>query len=411
MKMTSPFMALALSAAATTAAAQDNQPTDREDFAQWIADWAEAWQSQDLAGYFSRYHPDFVPQVHDSIESWRQERTDRINSPDSIEIAVCDVEVVDTAETGTTIRFWMDYRSPVYADSTRKEMLIGPDDDNSWRILREINLELQRRSTADDVAACAPVAAAALVAAPQQAAAAPAAPAAPATATTAAPAAAAAAAAASPAASSNAAVQTPAAAAQDEESPYYAGVHVGMHDVDEWNGQVELGKGIAFDGRVGLDSKWAAGLVIGREYEHSRLELEYQQGRYGVTDIALGVQRAAASGSGKYQALTANVYRFAQLYKRLDGYAALGIGWGKASLPQLGFQAGCQCFAAADESGFIWQWRLGLEYNVSDTNSLFLQYTSLMDLPGPVSAAGFPSVRYEDKDAGSVTIGWRARFK
>lgn len=408
MKMMSPFVALALSAATTAVAAQDNQPRDRDDFAQWVTDWAKAWQSQDLAGYFSRYHSDFVPQLHDSLDSWRQERTDRISSPESIEIAICDVEVVETVETGTTIRFWMDYRSPVYADSTHKEMLIGRDDDNSWRILRESNLELQRRSTADDVAACAAPVAAAVVAAPQQAAAVPAAPAAAAN-NTQAPAAAAA---ASPAASTTAAVQAPAAAAaQDEQSPFYAGVHAGMHDVDEWNGQVELGKGIAFDGQVGLDSKWAAGLVVGREYEHTRLELEYQQGRYDVTDIALGIQRADVSGAGKYQALTANVYRFAQLYRRLEGYAALGIGWGKATLPQLGFQGGCQCFAAAEENGFIWQWRLGLEYRVSEANSLFLQYTGLMDLPGPVSAAGYPSVRYEEKDAASVTLGWRYRFE
>jgi opacity protein-like surface antigen len=407
MKMMSPFVALALSTATSAAAAQDNQPMGRDDFAQWVTDWAEAWQSQDLAGYFNRYHSDFVPQLHDSRDSWLQERTDRISAPASIEIAVCDVEVIDTAETGTTIRFWMDYRSAVYADSTRKEMLIGRDDDSSWRILREINLELQRRTTADDFAACAVPVVTAVVAGPQQAAAVAAASAA--APNTQAPVAAAA---TSPAASTTAAVQAPAAAAaHDEKSPFYAGVHAGTHDVDKWNGQVELGKGIAFDGQVGLDSKWAAGLVVGREYEHTRLELEYQQGRYDVTDIALGIQRADVSGAGKYQALTANAYGFARLYKRLDGYAAVGIGWGKATLPQLGFAGGCQCFAAADESGFVWQWRLGLEYRVSEANSVFLQYTGLMDLPGPVSAAGSPSVRYEDKDAASVTFGWRFRFK
>ncbi len=408
MKMMSPFMALALSAATTTAAAQDNQSMEPDDFAQLVAEWAAAWQAQDLAGYFNRYHPDFVSQQHDSRESWRQERTDRITAPATIEIAVCDVAVIDTAETGTTIRFWMDYRSPVYADSTRKEMVIGRDDDNSWRILRETNLEVQRKATTDDLAACAAPAVAAVVAAPQQTAAASAAPASAANAVVPATVAASS---ETTAAASVVAQTPPTAAVAAEKSPYYAAVHAGLHDVDEWNGQVELGKGIAFDGNVGLDSKWAAGLAFGREFEHTRLELEYQQGRYDVTDIALGVQRADVSGSGKYQALTANVYRFAQLYKRLDGYAALGIGWGKASLPQLGFNGGCQCFVAADESGFIWQWRLGLEYRVSDSQFLFLQYTGLMDLPGPVSAAGYPSVRYEDKDAASVTLGWRLNFE
>lgn len=202
----------------------------------------------------------------------------------------------------------------------------------------------------------------------------------------------------------------PQAAAQTDPV-FYGTVHAGTNDVDEWQGRVQLGKGVAFDGNLTLDSEWAAGLAAGRDYGNYRVELEYQQGRYGVTSLSLGTQQASANAAGNYQALTVNAYRSAQLYRRFYGYAALGLGWGEAELPQLGFAGGCQCFAAADESGFIWQWRLGLEYHIGDSNSLFLQYTGIMNVPGPASPAGMPSVRYEDKDISTASLGWRVRFK
>lgn len=197
----------------------------------------------------------------------------------------------------------------------------------------------------------------------------------------------------------------------EAEPQNYVGLHFGKHDVDEWQGRVDFGRNVALDGRVSLDSKWEAGLQVGREYERSRYELEYQLGRYQITAIELGPRTAAASGNGKYQALTLNAYRLKQLSERIDGYAGIGIGWGKASLPELGFSGSCKCFAVAEDTGFIWQWRLGLEYLVNVNNELFMQYSRLMNVPGPVSAATAPGVVYEEKDIDTLAIGWRMRFE
>lgn len=196
-----------------------------------------------------------------------------------------------------------------------------------------------------------------------------------------------------------------------EDPQNYVGIHFGNHDVDEWRGRVDMGRSVQLDGRISLRSQGEAGLLVGREYERSRYELEYQLGRYQATMIELGPRTATVDGKGRYQALTLNAYRLKQLSERIDGYAGLGIGWGKAALPTLGFSGGCQCFANADDSGFIWQWRLGFEYLVGDNNELFMQYSRVMNIPGPVSAATAPGVVYEDKDIGTLAIGWRLRFE
>lgn len=214
---------------------------------------------------------------------------------------------------------------------------------------------------------------------------------------------------ASPAASQPA---SPSAAQQEsaEDPQNYVGIHFGNHDVEEWRGRVDMGRNVQLDGRISLDNKWEAGLLVGREYERSRYELEYQLGRYQADRIELGPRTASVDGKGKYQALTLNAYRLKQLSERIDGYAGLGIGWGKATLPQLGFSGACQCFAQADDSGFIWQWRLGLEYRIREDGELFLQFNRLMNMPGPASAAASPGVRYEEKDIDTVAIGWRQRL-
>lgn len=406
-----PFMAIALAATATTAAAQQAADANSEGIALWVLEWAEAWQSQDVEAYLERYHPDFVSQFHDSQESWREERRARISSPASIEIVVCNFEVVFSSAESTAVRFQMDYRSPTYADSTLKEMVIAPDSNSAPRILRETNVEVTRRSADDSSGACgaAPLLLSSTASTTGNAAPAettqPTAPVdtAPTVQTIVQTA---------PAAAAPAETQPMSAATTTEEEPvFYGSIHGGINDVDEWQGRVQLGKGLALDGNLTLDNRWAAGLTAGRQYGNYRFELEYQQGRYNVTNIALGKQSAAVNASGDYRALTANAYRSQQLYRRLDGYAALGIGWGEAALPQLGFTGSCQCFVAADESGFIWQWRLGLELQVNDANSLFLQYTRIMDVPGPASPAGTPSVRYEDKDISTASLGWRFKFE
>ncbi|GEM_PF-1806896 len=197
----------------------------------------------------------------------------------------------------------------------------------------------------------------------------------------------------------------------EHEPVNYYGLHVGQHDIEEWPGVVNLGASVELDGLVEIDPLWEAGLLLGREYENSRYELEYQLGKYEPTRISLGNLSEQVSGSsGKYQALTLNAYRMQELGERLEVYAGLGIGFGKAELPALGFTGGCQCFGAAEESGFIWQARAGLEYRLGATTHLFLQYTRIMNMPGPMSSSQDPGIAYPDTDIDALAIGLRKQF-
>lgn len=44
--------------------------------------WVNAWQSQDLDGYFSAYHTDFAPLYQSTRAAWRDNRVRSIQRPE-----------------------------------------------------------------------------------------------------------------------------------------------------------------------------------------------------------------------------------------------------------------------------------------------------------------------------------------
>jgi opacity protein-like surface antigen len=206
-------------------------------------------------------------------------------------------------------------------------------------------------------------------------------------------------------AASVAAVALPAAAA---EPAYYLGVHGGVNNLDSWSASVTLGPGVSVPGSLSLDSGTHLGLIVGRQTENARFELELQSGRFDVTGIQLGPVQQNVDASGRYQAFTFNAYRTMALAERWTGYAGLGIGWGSAKLPQLGFTSGCDCFASASETGFAYLGRLGLEYRLGDHHNVSAQYTWLRL---PKSNGGTtPSTEYARKGVGIAGVGYRYAF-
>lgn len=203
---------------------------------------------------------------------------------------------------------------------------------------------------------------------------------------------------------------TGAALAQAQQPPvYYGGLHGGRNNLHEWDGTVDFGAGVAVPGRVLLDPRTHFGVFGGRQSEHARWELELQGGRFGIRQIELGPQVEAKSQSGHYEALTFNGYRVEQIgASRFSGYGALGVGWGRVSLPQMGFASGCDCFAASSKSGFAWLARAGVEFAIDPNDKAFLQYT-LLALPRPGSGSS-PGVEYQRKKIGIVSVGYRRLF-
>jgi len=198
------------------------------------------------------------------------------------------------------------------------------------------------------------------------------------------------------------------ASAVAAEPGYYAGVHGGMNDLEQWPATVTLGPGVSLPGSLKLDKGLTLGLIVGRQTEKARFEVELQGGRFDVTAIQLGVLQQNVSASGRYQAATFNAYRTHEFAQRLTGYAGLGIGWGRASLPQLGFAGGCNCFGSASETGLAYLGRLGLEYRLGDRHDVFAQYTWLR-LP-KLDSGGAPSTAYARKTVGIASFGYRHGF-
>ncbi len=199
------------------------------------------------------------------------------------------------------------------------------------------------------------------------------------------------------------------AQAQEAEARNYAGVQGGLNNLNRWNAKVGLGSGVVLDGHADLDSGTQFGLVIGRETEKARYELEYQRGSFDLTGIQLGPISQVATGGGKYQALTFNAYRTKRFDEKWGGYLGLGIGWGSATLPQVGFDTGCNCFVSGVERGWVYQGRVGVEYRHEDKHRVFAQYT-LLSMPGPKSANASFGANYVRKNIGIVGVGYRYIF-
>jgi opacity protein-like surface antigen len=202
-----------------------------------------------------------------------------------------------------------------------------------------------------------------------------------------------------------------AATAQTAQQPaYYGGLHGGVNNLNQWDGSVDFGVGVRIPGHVLVDRGAHFGVFGGRQTEHARFEAELQGGRFDINAIELGTQRQTQDASGHYEALTVNAYRVETIgqARRFDIYGALGVGWGRVSLPQMGFAGGCNCFAEAKKSGFTWLARAGVEYNFDERNHAFVQYTFL-GLPRPGSGSS-PGVEYNRKTIGAATVGYRRVF-
>ncbi len=188
----------------------------------------------------------------------------------------------------------------------------------------------------------------------------------------------------------------------------YWGAHAGMNTLKDWNADIDFGFGAPQTGRADLDRGLHGGLMLGRQSEHLRYELEYEAGRIEVERLTLAPLSAAVEGKGRYQALFANAYRTDRVSERVDSFIGGGIGWGRVKLPLLGLGANCNCFGPAAKSGFAWQLRAGLGYRVSAQSSVTLQYTWL-SLPRP-EAEGPPGIQYARKRFGAFTLGYRRQF-
>lgn len=196
---------------------------------------------------------------------------------------------------------------------------------------------------------------------------------------------------------------------QEEEAKLYIGVHGGINLSHNWSSQVNLGSGVSAPGSIKTTSGPHLGIMIGRQSEHARFELEYQQGQAKVSQVRLGGSARAGSGHVSYEALTLNAYRREALSddKAWQGFLGAGIGWGKSKSPAQVDINGCPCFdKSVQGSGLLYQLRAGVEREISKASFIHLQYTHLF-LPALKAQLGADFGR---NNIGAISIGYRKVF-
>lgn len=104
--------------------------------------WIQAWQAQDLDAYFDHYHSRYQPRYQDSVAEWRSNRQRVIGNAAWIALALSDFQVVERDADSVEVQFWLGYQSGSYQDRTLKKLVLARED-NRWRILEEVNLEVQ----------------------------------------------------------------------------------------------------------------------------------------------------------------------------------------------------------------------------------------------------------------------------
>lgn len=194
--------------------------------------------------------------------------------------------------------------------------------------------------------------------------------------------------------------------AADVPDWYLAG-HLGANRLSSWAAAVDFG-GVTADGQLGLSRGNHAGLMLGRQSEHAKLELELVQGRFKIDRIQLSDVSETVNAHGKYQAVLANLYRHDALSGNWRAFAGLGAGWGKVELPALLFSSGCQCLGPAARSGAVYQARLGIAYQPAGGDAVALQY-SYLSMPGP-RREGLPAVQYGRRGVGALTASYTHYF-
>jgi hypothetical protein len=126
-----------------SAGASDRQRARVEqELQETISLWAGAWAAQLTEPYIGYYTSTYYPPNFDSRDEWVEDRRERIESPESIQIRLLDFELLEAGPLLAIVRFTLMYSRPGYSDRTDKELeLIWVG--GSWRISREKNISVE----------------------------------------------------------------------------------------------------------------------------------------------------------------------------------------------------------------------------------------------------------------------------
>ena len=120
------------------------QVTASDEVEALIQGWLQAWENQDVNGYFDSYHEEYEPENFASLAAWRNQRERNITRPASIMIDYQDYMVLSRNADSTMVTLRMEYQSPTYADRTLKQLGLIRDAQGEWKIIYEGNVQVER---------------------------------------------------------------------------------------------------------------------------------------------------------------------------------------------------------------------------------------------------------------------------
>jgi tetratricopeptide (TPR) repeat protein len=127
------------SARAGSAPAQmqaESQSRARDAVKSALAEWAEAWSSQDVRSYLNAYSDNYEPRGGTSLSGWVRGRRQSLSSPARIKVEISDLQVSLLGDDRAQASFNQHYKSNTYEDRERKRLTLVRED-GGWRIVRE----------------------------------------------------------------------------------------------------------------------------------------------------------------------------------------------------------------------------------------------------------------------------------
>ena len=103
-------------------AQSESTDTDKEQIAESLKRWADAWSRQDLNAYFDSYIKDYRPRSGTAHSRWRKLREARIVNPQFINIKISNLSVKKQDDNNATLTFKQDYQSNLLKSTVVKQL-------------------------------------------------------------------------------------------------------------------------------------------------------------------------------------------------------------------------------------------------------------------------------------------------
>jgi len=103
----------------------------------FVSAWAQYWNGRDADAWLALYAADYVPQGYDGAAEWRAEQRGRFEVPASTRVELDSLQVEETTDGVVRARFVQRFGQPPEERAVRKELVLLPLSDGSWRIIEE----------------------------------------------------------------------------------------------------------------------------------------------------------------------------------------------------------------------------------------------------------------------------------